>query len=474
MQSKYLGLALLLFLPSIHAMELKTLDLSDMIEKLEALPRDFSSCSSLCERYLLVEAQEYKWKEFIQKADTNASVRDKTLLHIAARLGSHTCCKELIKRGMKVNGIDIFECTPLHGARNAATAQVLIDNGTDVNAATLLGDTPLHNAVQMGAKDVVELLITHGADVNAKRGRELYEDFNNLLHEHSHIPGLNYEPIPQYKDPLYNAFIYNKPEIAKILLENGAVLTEQSMIAKSPDLKIEMDSETLCSIFTSILYLPPVNHALKSDKVFWTALLCLKRCALNLDKHIYFKILKYSHHDHLVNFFVDKIRQGKKLKDFVNTFMIGELASLTIQKLKTLQQKIFETTKDANLYSLYVALLEIETSDDLLENIRTRLLSGKKVLSNFEEKEVSKKSTSLKPQQPKGSYLNPIIAVLCIAVLIKIAKEVFFDSKKQTKPSGKQNLVEIPEDQDTQPRVSPTEIPVDQSTKLSKIRALLT
>ena len=47
--------------------------------------------------------------------------------------------------------------------------ELLIDAGADVNAENEAGGTPLHYAASWGGKDIVELLIAASADVNAKR-----------------------------------------------------------------------------------------------------------------------------------------------------------------------------------------------------------------------------------------------------------------------------------------------------------------
>ena len=53
---------------------------------------------------------------------------------------------------------------------SVADVQVALDAGADVNASTPdpFRDTPLHIAVEYGDLDIVKLLITKGADVNAK------------------------------------------------------------------------------------------------------------------------------------------------------------------------------------------------------------------------------------------------------------------------------------------------------------------
>ena len=47
-------------------------------------------------------------------------------------------------------------------------AELLIANGADVNVKNDFGPTPLHWAADEGHKEIVELLIANGANVNAK------------------------------------------------------------------------------------------------------------------------------------------------------------------------------------------------------------------------------------------------------------------------------------------------------------------
>ena len=85
----------------------------------------------------------------------------------------------MIDRGANVNAIDDTNHTPLHMWHNKEIAELLIDNGANVNAKTKrAGETPLfsatHGASQGASKSyqkylgLTKMLITKGADVNVK------------------------------------------------------------------------------------------------------------------------------------------------------------------------------------------------------------------------------------------------------------------------------------------------------------------
>ena len=58
----------------------------------------------------------------------------------------------------------------LSSTREIVELLLLIAKGADVNAKDMKGRTPLHEAAASGHKEIVEVLVTKGADVNANIG----------------------------------------------------------------------------------------------------------------------------------------------------------------------------------------------------------------------------------------------------------------------------------------------------------------
>lgn len=108
-------------------------------------------------------------------ADLEAALpRGETPLIVAALEGQTQVVKFLIERGAAIQARNDRGFTALHAAAyrgHPPVAELLIANGINVNdAENRFKATPLHLAAEDNRKDVVELLLDKGAELEAKEG----------------------------------------------------------------------------------------------------------------------------------------------------------------------------------------------------------------------------------------------------------------------------------------------------------------
>ncbi|MGZ7039933.1 MAG: ankyrin repeat domain-containing protein, partial [Thermoanaerobaculia bacterium] len=88
-------------------------------------------------------------------------------LHASARGGDLQTVQRLVGEGTPVDARDEERRTPLAQASDATMAAWLIAHGADVNAANENGETVLMEQADLGHADVVRLLVTSGAKLDA-------------------------------------------------------------------------------------------------------------------------------------------------------------------------------------------------------------------------------------------------------------------------------------------------------------------
>jgi ankyrin repeat protein len=97
-----------------------------------------------------------------------------TALHLAAGFGTPAAVSTLLAAGARVDAVsrNPQQNQPLHAAlalgKNAETVRLLLEHGAPVNAAQAGGFTPIFSPAIANRRDLVQLLLAHGADPHCK------------------------------------------------------------------------------------------------------------------------------------------------------------------------------------------------------------------------------------------------------------------------------------------------------------------
>ncbi len=167
----------------------------------------------------------------------NADARDsvgRTPLHIAAIYDNAEVAELLLAKGAAVDANNNDTLTPLHAVAMAGSrtvAEILINKGADINARGRNGNTPLHLAAYAGHKDVAEYLVANGADLNAKDD----EGVTPLLKALSSFAAIYLSAIMGGGDKsLIQSQLRTRKEVAELLIANGADVNEKKVDGTSP------------------------------------------------------------------------------------------------------------------------------------------------------------------------------------------------------------------------------------------------
>lgn len=176
------------------------------------------------------------------RADVNALGPDgETALARAAVLGATDVARVLIERGARVAvRFARINQTPLHSAAGhgfVPLIQLLLEHGADADAKDGTGFTPLHNAAEQGRTLAIRTLLLAGAKVNTTN--HLRRTALWLASSRGHVESVAYllnhgaDPALAASDgqtPLHVAAFNARPGAIRVLLEKRPALNELSRL----------------------------------------------------------------------------------------------------------------------------------------------------------------------------------------------------------------------------------------------------
>ena len=170
-------------------------------------------------------------------------------IHDAGEKGNLIGVQTELDKGVDVNAKREDGSTPLHGAAEGGHGEIvelLITAGADLHATTVSmlgggGWIPLHSAARQGHRGIVELLIEMGTDVNTRDSAGKSTLHDAVLEGHKGIVELLINKGADlnaksgyYGTPLHVAGSIGHKEIAELLIANGADLNVQDGFGRTP------------------------------------------------------------------------------------------------------------------------------------------------------------------------------------------------------------------------------------------------
>jgi TPR repeat protein len=175
----------------------------------------------------------FVWVAVAQVLAAACGAASNTDLFDAVRVGDAEKVKVLLQADPKLaearteDGSTALHLAALEG--QAAVAQLLLTNGAQVNARGLRDETPLHMAMYDGHREVAEVLLANGAEVNARNtdgetplhlaARKGYAELVELLLDHhAEVDARD----RQEATPLHAAAAAGRKEVVELLLKGNA------------------------------------------------------------------------------------------------------------------------------------------------------------------------------------------------------------------------------------------------------------
>ncbi len=135
------------------------------------------------------------------------------------------------------NATGYYDDAPLHWATSGEIGELLILKGAKINAKDKYGRTPLHYAVVTGSMNMAEVLISHGAEINARDSGGVsplhlvdQSGCRGLKTQFLSSPAM----IKGGNTPLHLAAAIGEKTILELLLAHNAEINARNMEKKTP------------------------------------------------------------------------------------------------------------------------------------------------------------------------------------------------------------------------------------------------
>ncbi len=232
----------------------------------------------------------------------------KTPLHHAATNSNVDLALLLLVKGADVNSVTDYGDTPLHTALSDYKppsldfVKLLVAADANIQVPGSVQKTPLICAIEQGDKDIINYLLSQGADIFAK---DLFKD--TVLHylistENPHIDlvkyvvekGLDVNPKGYNENtPLHQAVLFGHPEIVRYLVAQGADIEALNADDETPLLRCVGRGHKSKLEITKFLVAQGANiHAQHYNKSVIFGM-CGIRCYADIRKNRYPELYEY-------------------------------------------------------------------------------------------------------------------------------------------------------------------------------------
>lgn len=205
---------------------------------LKAYSIDCRTSTGLTPLMATIDTERYQAAKLLIANGADVNLQDNngaTALMAASEVGNGEIVQLLLDKGASVNTKDSSEYTALLIASESGhteVVQLLLENGANPDVKTAKGKTPLADAIRRGHKEIIQLLLEHHANANMLGPQW---DFPSSLEIIFQVDkgGITFAPV-KMQTPLMLAVEAGDKDVVELLLQYGANIDEQDTEGYTP------------------------------------------------------------------------------------------------------------------------------------------------------------------------------------------------------------------------------------------------